>query len=66
MSRKDTARTPEELFAAHAAHSNETVRDFIQYYIMWSWHWNWYPNRSVADPFDTSPGPNELFDPANP
>ncbi|MDH3671708.1 MAG: hypothetical protein OES46_11150 [Gammaproteobacteria bacterium] len=42
------------------------MRDFIEYYIMWSWHWNWYPNRSVEDPFDTSPGPNVLFDPANP
>lgn len=65
MNDSDITRTPEELFAAHAAHPNETVRDFIEYYIMWSWHWNWYPNASV-DPFDTAPGPNSLFDPANP
>ena len=63
-SRRNIAREPHELFAAHEAHPNETVRDFIEYYIMWSW--NWYPNRSVADPFDTSRGANELFDPANP
>ena len=66
MNNTDLAREPQALFNAHAHHSNEVVRDFIEYYIMWSWHWNWYPNASSADPFDTSPGPNILFDPNNP
>lgn len=65
MNDTDLTRTPQELFDAHANHPNEAVRDFIEYYIMWSWHWNWYPNASVG-PFDTSPGPNSLFDPAAP
>lgn len=65
MNDTDITRTPEALYEAHAAHPNATVRDFIEYYIMWSWHWNWYPNASV-DPFDTAPGPNSLFDPMDP
>jgi carboxylesterase type B len=65
MNSTDINRTPLELFNAHIAHPNETVRDFIEYYVMWSWHWNWYPNSSVG-PFDTSPGPNPLFDPQMP
>lgn len=65
MNDSDIARTPEELYQAHLDHPNDTVKDFIEYYIMWSWHWNWYPNASVG-PYDTSPGPNILFDPENP
>jgi len=65
MNSTDIARTPQELFDAHLAHPNDVVRDFIEYYIMWSWHWNWYPNASVG-PFDTAPGPNPLFDPLQP
>ena len=37
----------------------------IDYYVLWSWHYNWFPT-AVTAPFDTSPGPNSLFDPANP
>lgn len=59
------SRTPEQLYAAHAAHPNEAVRDFIEYYVLWAWNWNWYPNSSVGH-FNTSPGPNALFDPAKP
>ena len=66
MNSTDIARSPQVLFDLHTVHSNEVVKDFIEYYIMWSWHWNWYPNASSADPFDTSPGPNQLFDPNNP
>lgn len=65
MSDTEIARSPQELFDAHAAHPNEAVRDLVEYYVMWSWHWNWYPNASVG-PFDTSPGPNAVFDPMNP
>ncbi len=43
----------------------ESVRDFIEYYVLWEWHWNWYPNSTVGH-FDTSPGPNALFYPAKP
>ncbi|MCP4873866.1 MAG: carboxylesterase family protein [Gammaproteobacteria bacterium] len=67
MDSDDINRTPQELYEAHLAHPNENVRDFIEYYVMWSWHYNWYPNRSnQADPFDTSPGPNAVFDPLDP
>jgi para-nitrobenzyl esterase len=65
MNSTDIYRTPQELYDAHLAHPNEFVRDFIEYYVMWSWHYNWYPNSSVP-PFDTSPGPNALFDPLDP
>ncbi len=65
MNDTDIARTPEALYDAHKAHRNPAVRDFIEYYIMWSWHWNWYPNAGV-EPFDTSPGPNAVFDPSSP
>jgi para-nitrobenzyl esterase len=65
MSNTGIARTPEELYAAHAGHRNEAVRDFIEYYVLWSWHWNWYPNSTVGH-FDTSPGPSALFDPEKP
>ena len=37
----------------------------MEYYVLWSWHWNWYPNASVG-PFVTAPGPNAVFDPNNP
>ncbi len=59
------ARSPAALYAAHAAHPNSAVRDFMEYYVLWSWHWNWYPNASVG-PFVTAPGPNAVFDPNNP
>ena len=65
MSATDFARSPSQLFAAHAAHPDSAVRDFVEYYVLWSWHWNWYPNSSVG-PFVTSPGPNLVFDPNNP
>jgi carboxylesterase type B len=65
MSKTGITRTPEELYAAHAGHRNEAVRDFIEYYVLWSWQWDWYPNSTVGH-FDTSPGPNALFDPAKP
>jgi len=65
MSRTGISRKPEELYAAHAANRNEAVRDFIEYYVLWAWHWNWYPNSTVGH-FDTSPGPNPLFNPAKP
>lgn len=65
MNSTDFGRSPSALFAAQAAHPDAAVRDFVRYYILWSWHWNWYPNSSVG-PFVTSPGPNELFDPNNP
>lgn len=65
MSDADISRTPEHLYAAHAAHRNEAVRDFIEYYVLWAWNWNWYPNSTVGH-FDTSPGPNALFNPAKP
>lgn len=59
------ARSPQQLFAAHVGYANSAVRDFVEYYVLWSWHWNWYPNARLG-PFDTSPGPNPLFDPQNP
>ncbi|HVN20390.1 MAG TPA: hypothetical protein VMU05_16515, partial [Dongiaceae bacterium] len=65
MSTGGITRTPEQLYTAHAAHRNEAVRDLIEYYVLWSWHWNWYPNSTVGH-FDTSPGPNAVFDPARP
>jgi para-nitrobenzyl esterase len=65
MSTTGIARTPEQLYAAQAANRNEAVRDLIEYYVLWSWQWNWYPNSTVGH-FDTSPGPNSLFDPAKP
>lgn len=65
MNDTDISRTPEVLFDAHERHPNAAVRDLVEYYVMWSWHWNWYPNASV-DPFDTAPGPNPLFDPLEP
>ena len=65
MSSADISRTPEQLFAAHAIHRNEAVHDLIEYYVLWAWHGNWYPN-STVEHFDTSPGPNALFNPAKP
>ena len=65
MSSSGISRTPEELYAAHVAHPNAAVRDFIEYYVLWSWQWNWYPN-STDGHFNTSPGPNALFDPTKP
>ncbi len=65
MNTTDIYRTPQEIYDAHLAHENGTVRDFIEYYVLWSWHWNWFPNSSVGI-FDPAPGPNSLFDPSNP
>ncbi len=65
MNRHDIYRAPEELYNAYMSHPNEFVRDFIAYYVLWSWHYNWYPNASVG-PYDTSPGPNDHFDPLDP
>ena len=65
MNSEDIYRTPQELYDAYLSHPNPFVRDFVAYYVMWSWHYNWYPNASV-DPFDTSPGPNDRFDPLDP
>jgi len=65
MSTAAISRTPEQLYAAQAAHPNQAVRDFIEYYARWAWNWDWYPNSSVGH-FRTSPGPNVLFDPAKP
>ena len=65
MNSTEFGRSPSSLFAAHAAHPDAAVRDFVEYYVLWSWHWNWYPNSSVG-PFVTSPGRNDLFDPNNP
>ena len=62
MDNENIARAPEELYLEHLAHPNGATRDFIEYYVLWSWHYNWYPNASV-NPFDTSPGPNLVFDP---
>jgi hypothetical protein len=59
------ARTPEQLYAAHEENQNEAVRDWIDYYVLWAWQWNWYRESKVGH-FDTSPGPNALFDPAKP
>ena len=59
------ARTTEELYADHLTYPNFATVDFIDYYVLWSWHFNWFPTASVG-PFDTSPGPNSLFDPADP
>jgi len=65
MNSQDIARDPQQLYDSHSYHQNAAVRDFIEYYVMWSWHWNWYPQSSVT-PFDTSPGPNPLFSPNDP
>jgi hypothetical protein len=65
MTSANLPREPEELYAIHAAMTNAAARDFVEYYVLWSWQWNWYPNASVGH-FDTSPGPNPLFDPAHP
>jgi para-nitrobenzyl esterase len=65
MNGTDIYRTPEQLYAAYLSHPNEIVRDFIAYYVAWSWHYNWYPNAAVG-PFDTSPGVNPVFDPLDP
>ena len=65
MNSTDIYRTPEQLYAAYLSQPNEFVRDFIAYYVMWSWHYNWYPNAEVG-PFDTSPGVNPVFDPLDP
>jgi para-nitrobenzyl esterase len=65
MNKKDIYRTPQELYDAYSSYPDQQVRDFIAYYVMWSWHYNWYPNGPV-DPFDTSPGPNVVFDPTDP
>lgn len=62
MNKKDIYRTPQELYDAYLAYPDQATRDFIAYYVMWSWHYNWFPNGPV-DPFDTSPGANDLFDP---
>ena len=65
MNNTDISQKPEQLLAVHAAHRNEAVRDLVEYYVLWAWHWNWYPNSTVGH-FDTSPGPNAPFDPQNP
>ncbi len=65
MSSSDIPRTPQELYEVHAALPNAAARDFVEYYVLWSWHYNWYPNAAKGH-FDTSPGPNALFDPARP
>lgn len=65
MNNTDIYRTPEQLYAAYLSHPNEIVRDFIAYYVAWSWHYNWYPNAQVS-PFDTAPGVNPVFDPLEP
>ena len=65
MNDEDIAREPEALFDAYAGHDNYATVDFIAYYVLWSWHWNWFPESSVGS-FDTAPGPNPLFDPAEP
>jgi para-nitrobenzyl esterase len=65
MNKRDIYRTPQQLYDAYMGYPHQQTRDFIAYYVMWSWHYNWYPNGPV-DPFDTSPGPNALFDPADP
>ena len=62
MNSKDIYRTPQELYDAYLAYPDQATRDFIAYYVMWSWHYNWFPS-GPADPFDTSPGANDLFDP---
>jgi para-nitrobenzyl esterase len=65
METASAVRTPDELYGAQAAAPNAAVRDFIDYYVLWSWQWDWYPNATTGR-FDTSPGPNAIFDPANP
>jgi len=65
MNSKDIYRNPQQLYDAYMSYPDPQTRDFIAYYVMWSWHYNWYPNGPV-DPFDTSPGPNPLFDPVDP
>lgn len=65
MSSKQIPRDPAEIYAAHSMLDNPTARDFVEYYVLWSWNLNWYPNSSVG-PFSTAPGPNPLFDPAHP
>ena len=65
MEAVSSVRSPQELYDAQAANPNGAVRDFIDYYVLWSWHWNWYPN-STTGHFDTSPGPNAVFDPREP
>jgi para-nitrobenzyl esterase len=65
MNKKDIYRTPQELYEAYLSYPDPVTRDFIAYYVMWSWHYNWFPSGAV-DPFDTSPGPNDLFDPSDP
>ena len=62
MNDEDIYRTPQELYDAYLAYPDQATRDFIAYYVMWSWHYNWFPS-GPADPFDTSPGPNDVFDP---
>ncbi len=65
MTASGIARTPEQLYALHEANSNQAVRDWIDYYVLWSWQWNWY-RESKSGHFETAPGPNSLFDPATP
>ena len=62
MNDEDIYRTPQELYDAYLAYPDQATRDFIAYYVMWSWHYNWFPSGPV-DPFDTEPGRNEVFNP---
>ena len=63
--RTSISRTPEQLYAAHAAFPNAAARDFMEYAVLWGWCINWYPNSAVGH-FSAAPGPNPLFDPAKP
>jgi hypothetical protein len=59
------SRTPQQIYDAQATHPNASVRDFIEYYVLWGWALNWFPNSAFGH-FDASPGPNKLFAPQKP
>ena len=65
MTSSGIARDPHTLYALATSNPNPAVQDFIDYYVLWSWGWNWYPNASAGH-FNTAPGPNRLFDPRHP
>ena len=65
MTSQGIARDPHTLYALEQTNTNAAVQDFISYYVLWSWGWNWYPNASAGH-FNTAPGPNRLFDPKHP
>jgi len=48
------------LYRRYRALDTAAARDFVAYYVLWSWHFNWYP-QSIRGPFATNPGPNAVW-----